>query len=164
MRPLLTVVIAVLVFGSVKGYMLFQDSLPKPPVIQTFARQAEGSFSVEIVLTFDAAADAFSLEPTSALVQFHGEDLLRSQEPLPAGAPIVIEDVANVVAGKNSFYVKISAADDSFNSQHAVRLRVMRDGQPLAEHTIWSRPGEPVEGVIDVDVLGQQQTSDPHEH
>jgi len=164
MRPLIALAIVVLVFGSVEAYMLFQDSLPVADVAESVVEHAGGKFSVELTLTFDAAPDGFALEPVSALVQFDGKDLFRSAERIAAGTSIVIDNVKDILAGKNDFYVKIVAADERFDLQHAVRLRVLRNGAPIAEHTLWSDPGEPVEGVVRVDVPAHVPVSHPHEH
>ena len=163
MRPLAAILLAVLILGSVKAYMLFERSLPPPMVVSTVQQSAAGKFSVDVTLTFDAAADEFALEPLSVVIELQGQELFRSREPVPADRPIVLEDVPRVVEGRNSFFLKVTPADSDFNSERAVRVRVLRDGEPVSEQTLWSEPGGVVEGIVNVDVQ-PTHVSELHQH
>jgi hypothetical protein len=171
MRPLYALAAAATILGVVAAYMKFQASVTRPPAT-VVERVAEGSFSVELTLTFDAAPDAFSLEGDSVLVTFRNRKLLARQDHVAAGTPIVIEDVQGIVAGdgrtgRNEFYVKATPAEDSgeteFAVSRAVRVRVLRDGQPVGDSTIWSAPGQPVEGVVTV-AVAPSATASEEEH
>lgn len=163
MRPLFAMLIPFVVFGSVRAYALFERSLPTPPVVSIVADEAAGKFSIDLTLTFDAAVDDFALEPVSAVVQLLGKDLLRSKEPHSAGTPILLEDIDGVVEGTNTFFVKVAPAENDFASQRAVRLRVLRDGRPVVDQTLWSARGDVVEGIVEV-LVPRHAASDPHEH
>lgn len=163
MRPILALLIPIVVFGCIRAYTVFERSLPTPQVVTIAPEQAAGTFAVDLTLTFDAAPDDFALEPLSVLVQLQGEELFRSTEDYQAGASILLEDVGGIVEGANSFFVKVAPAESNFTAQRAVRVRVLRDGQPIAEQTLWSRPGEAVEGEVQI-VVHKQTTSVPHEH
>ncbi len=67
MRPLLTIIIGAAIVGLVQAYMMFQASLPSTQPSQQIVPQAEGVFSVEVVLTFDAAGDSFSYTASEAV-------------------------------------------------------------------------------------------------
>jgi hypothetical protein len=163
MRPIAAILLAVLILGSVKAYTLFERSLPPPIDISTVQQSATGKFSVDVTLTFDAAADDFALEPLAVVIELQGHELFRSLEPVPAGRPIVVEEVPGVVEGRNSFFLKVTPTESDFTSQRAVRVRVLRDGMPIAEETLWSEPGAVVEGIVNVDVE-PAHASELHEH
>lgn len=163
MRPFAAILLAVLIFGSVKAYTLFENSLPSPVDPSRAPDRAAGRFSIDVTLTFDAAPDDFALEPHSVLIELQGRELFRSRERMPAGSPIVLEDVEGIVEGVNSFFVKVAPADSDFTSQRAVRVRVLRDGMPISAETLWSDPGAAVEGIVNVQVE-HTRSSAIHEH
>ena len=163
MRPLFALFIPLMVFGSVRAYTLFERSLPAPVVIAISPQQAEGQFTLDLTLTFDAAPDEFDLEPSSAVVQLQGRDIFRSKEPHQAATPIRLKNVEGVVEGINTFFVKVAPAKSDFTSQRAIRLRVLRDGEPVADHTLWSTPGEVVQGTVEV-LVPKHRVSEPHKH
>ena len=163
MRPLAAILLAVLILGSVKAYQLFESSLPAPVSVAQAQVSAAGQFSVDLTLTFDAGPDDFALAPLSALVELQGRELYRSRERIPEGRAIVVEDVAGVVEGVNSFFIKIAPAEADSTRQRAVRVRVLRDGVSIAEETLWSEPGAAVEGIVQVGVPPTRSDA-PHEH
>lgn len=169
-RPLLAAALVVGVLGVVKLYMQFVASVPFG-VYDTAERPAEGVFAVELTLTFDAGSDGFLLDETSpVVVDFRGRNLMEGRGPFRAGQPIIVSPVEGVVqsrdgrGGKNSFAVRIvpqpserdafalDADGASRPISHAVRLRILRDGVPVAEQTLWSEPGQPVQGVLTLTV------------
>lgn len=171
-RPLFACAIVLSILGSVALYAHFVESLPPLPRAGDVLEPAKGKFDVEITLTFDAQADsAFVLEPTSVLVSLGGKELINTSQTFRAGQPVVIQDVPNVKTGENEFWVEVHCGEtsdelsDAFslgnsNSSRnattpvarAVRVRVFRDGVPVAEQTLWSEPGQPVEGRMTVTV------------
>ncbi len=160
MRPLLALLIAALIVGVVQGYMWFQASLPRPELQRVEPAAAAGTFSLEITLTFDAQPDAF--EPTSLVVLHAGRELLRRDDRVPAGEGVKIE-IAELPVALNEFFVTASAGDEATPAARAVRVRVLRDGAPIAEQTLWSEPGEPVSGKVLVDVPADRREH-AHEH
>jgi hypothetical protein len=181
MRPLYALAAAVSILGVVAIYMKFQASVARPPAT-VVEQTATGSFDVELTLTFDAGPDAFSLGGDSLLVTFRNRKLLEKKDPIAAGAPITIRDVQGIVArqtsadgddaapatGRNEFYVKATPAEadlpaDAFSTDptgrqpaalvsRAARVRILRDGVSIGDSTLWSEPGQPVEGVVTVEV------------
>jgi hypothetical protein len=88
---------------------------------------------------------------------------LRVDEPISAGAPVVVEHVSGIVAGANEFFVEAQPGDDALGAAHALRVRVLRDGNPIAEQTLWSEPGLPVRGTVRIDIPSAV-TEDGHDH
>jgi hypothetical protein len=182
MRPFFALIVVLTTLGSVALYCYFVETLPARPSSEDVLLVAEGKFNVEITLTFDANADtAFVIDPTSVLVSLEGRNLINSSEAFTAGRPVIAEDVAAVKVGPNEFWVEVHAGDaadegrDSFSIgldetageekvavARAVRVRILRDGIPIAEQTLWSEPGEPVEGKVSVVVPADEIPSHDH--
>ncbi len=178
MRILFAVAVLVTIPGIVLAYLGFQASIPPPAPPVAIVQQAAGRFDLELTLTFDVAVDEFDLERRSLVVKLGPELLLESQESIKAGKPFILRDVQGVTAGKNTFFVKAGVAEapaepaDEFGGgfsldepaeaeppageapalYRAMRVRVLRDGAPIATETIWSEPGAAVEGVFELDV------------
>lgn len=182
-RPLLALLVAALMLGTVKLYMIVQASLPEHASGRQITRAAKGNFAIDVTLTFAARPDSFQFEtpgPT-VVVAFGAHELLRRTDSVPPGTPLVVENVPGVVEGRNEFFIEVFAGDVSFAAEnpsdatglatstaalaHAVRVRVLRNGEPLpgAEQTLWSDPGEPVRGAIVVDVP-RAADEEPIEH
>jgi hypothetical protein len=129
---------------------------PRPAaVIAAFEPTAAGIFTVEVTLTFAAGPDPFALDLDDApalVVSFRGRDLLRRTEEIPAGQPIRIESVEGLVAGANEFYVAATPTAQDAAVARAIRVRILRDGATVAEQSLWSAPGESVNGIVVVDV------------
>jgi hypothetical protein len=158
MRPLLALLLCLAILGIVGGYLRLSEELRQRTAQGQEAHHVEiaaGKFSVEVTLTFDAGgASAFALEPTeetSLLVLFQGRELIRSKEPVAAGAAVRVEDIQGIASGKNEFYLEAHPSDQAPPIAHAVRVRVLRDGHPIADETLWSEPGLPVRGTVRLD-------------
>jgi hypothetical protein len=177
MRPLLAVALVLLILGSVWGYLAFVSNVPLT-TYDTASREAEGVFTVEVTLTFDAALDAFTVDPKASPleVRLRGRNLIEGRDPFRGGVPIVISPVEGIVeghgnqAGRNDFTIyavpKPPEQDDfavdaaaAPQLAHAVRVRILRDGQPVADQTIWSDPGQPVQGNITLTVEPRSASS-----
>jgi hypothetical protein len=161
MRPLLAFAVVIVILGGLQLYMTF-----RPQARREAARaevQAAGQFAVEITLTFDAGPDEFALDVSDApslFVQLRGHDLLRRSDPIEAGSQINVESVDGIVVGANEFFVQATPQDTTANVARAVRVRILRDGQPLADDTLWAEPGDVVQGAVVVDVPAWAGTSD----
>jgi hypothetical protein len=157
-RPALALLVSLAILGSVGGYLKFARYAHErnaAPGAETNAR-AEGTFNVEVMLSFDAGVDsAFSLDPaksTAVRVRFRGSELLRVDQPVTAGTTLRVEDVEGIVSGANEFFIEAQPANQGFGAAHAARVRIFRNGHPIADSTLWSEPGLPVQGVVRVDV------------
>ncbi|MDZ4782317.1 MAG: hypothetical protein SGJ19_18890 [Planctomycetia bacterium] len=126
---------------------------------------AAGDFSVDVTLSFTAAErDPFavtvenSAKPPIVIVRLNGKELLSATEAPPAGELLKVDHVPGMAAGKNEFLVEADPPLAEANRAHAVRLRVLRDGQPIAEQTSWSEPGSRLVArfVLDVPADGRE--------
>ena len=168
MRPLLAIAVIAVALGSVKAYTSFVGSATGRDHGQFQETDAEGRFHLELTLSFDARGDAFN--PESVLLKLHGgRILLQIEEPVPAGRVLVVDPVEGIVVGTNEFYLKVATgeaesggesvfslpgdetSDESLpagDRSRAVRVRIFQDDQLVAEKTLWSEPGQAVEGII----------------
>ncbi len=162
MRPLLAICLSVLVLGTVQAYMWFVQSLPEGPGVQQISRPASQDHRLEIVATFDILPDAFSDESLTVLLL--GQPVFRSQQPIPAGTVIRVDQLPGLVQGDNEFYVRATAPYDEQEVPRAVRVRAFRGDQVLDDITLWVRAaGEPVEGTVRLRVEPEQAQPE-HEH
>lgn len=159
MRPFLALLLSLSILGAVGGYLRAARALQEREASQRESAEqqsAEGRFAVEVTLTFSAGGEnAFALEPTQStavLVRFRGRDVLRVDQPVAAGSPLRVDDVPEISAGANEFFVEAQPSAESLAAPHAVRVRVLRDDIPLADQVLWSDAGLPVRGTVRVDV------------
>ena len=149
MRPLSAIAVVILILGGVQFYMS-----QRPTVVRQVADeevQAGGDFSLDITLTFDAGPDAFALDVNDApslLVLFRGNELIRETELVSAGEVVTVEKIDNVVNGQNEFFVQATPADSDALLARALRIRILRDGQVISDSSLWSEPGETIQGTL----------------
>ena len=157
MRPLLAIFLVCVILGGMKLYMVWRDER-RPVAVQNVETTASGTYSLQITPTFDVqAGDPFALDPTDApsvLVLFRGKQLLRRTEPVAAGELILITPIHDMMQGGNEFYINLIPAEHDSDRGHAVHVRAFRDEHPIAETTLWSDPGQAVQGKIVVEILG----------
>lgn len=169
MRPLLALVIACCVIGGLAFYFETIQTDPIPIDFDEPVETVAGVFFIELTLTFDAGPDAFAFEVDSApsiLVLFKGEEILKQTEPVAAGTPIVVKPIEGIEPGLNEFFVEVSAQDQISIVTRAVRLRAFRDDNLIAEQSLWSEPGEPIQGTMTLDVEGDpnRESADDEDH
>ena len=172
MRPLLAIAVIIGALGSVRAYVSFVNSATGREHHQFQETAAEGRFHLDLTLTFDARGDVFN--PESILLSLHGDTpLLKIEEEVPAGTVLVVDPVEGIVVGENEFYLKVATgeaesggesvfslpgdetSDESLpagDRSRAVRVRIFQDDQLVAEKTLWSEPGQAVEGTITLHV------------
>ena len=163
MRPALAIAVTSLILGGLAFYMSARPSGAANVPVRDI-EIAAGRFDVELTLTFDVSPDEFSLDANTApslLVVMEGQELLRETSTLTSGYPIVVEDVQGIATGANEFFVRATPAGTSAQLVRGLRVRILRDGHPISEQSIWSDPGQPVEGIVRVNVTA---TLDMHDH
>ena len=169
MRPLLAILTTVLILGGLQGYFVLRERFG-PKAATSVERPAPGVYALEITLTFDAGPDPFALEAsdkTCLEVLFRNKTLLRRTERVAAGEKVLITPVEGIVAGedefrgRNEFLVKATPAEGSADMAYAARVRLLRDGVPIAEESLWSDSDGKVEGKLVAVVIDKAAT---HEH
>jgi len=165
MRLILTAVIWLVVLGGLNLFtgIRHQRATGEGPV---FA-EAEGAFTLEVSASFGGEKDPFALnigeEESHALrILLLGEEVFAGSE-FKANELFVIEDVEGLIEGRNEFFIEASPPSGAYNQVHALRLRVLRDGVPVDQYTLWSEPGERIAGACEID-LTVTERDDDHEH
>ncbi len=152
MRPLIAIMVAAVVLGTVQAFLSATATPGRATASQ--ATSATGLFTVDVTLTFDAGPDPFALrsdEAASLLVEFRGRTLLRETGPLSNGDIITLGPVPDVEVGQNEFYL-MAVPQPEKDVVHAVRVRILRDEELIAEQWLAAEPGQPVSGTLMVDV------------
>lgn len=146
-----------MILGGLSLFMSRREMVSAEAAIETVP--AAGKFSVDVTLSFTAAAvDPFAVATEAGgrapllKVRLNGQELLNAASAPPAGEPILIDDAAGVVVGTNEFLIEADPPLAEANRAHAVRLRVLRDGRPIAEKTAWSEPGARLVARFELDV------------
>ena len=164
-RPTLAIVVSTLILGGLYTYMSARnygtvqvDALPE--------LVAPGVFRLELMLTFPAERDPFAFdlenEPT-VLVTFRRKNIIRATDPVQAGTTLQVHPLEHVVegndelSGRNEFYFEILTGEDSKIARD-LRFRIFRDEQVVVDQTVWSDPGEPVRGTVNLVILAAPET------
>lgn len=150
MRPVLAVLAATFVLSIVAWFLRAGSATHSLPSRQT-PPLSTASYGVELTLTFEAGPHRFAADTDpgpSVLVEHLGQAVLRRDDVVPAGTPIMVQPISGIRQGKNSFFVRCSPSGLHDDQLRAVRLRIFRDGKPISTQSLWSEPGEPCEGLI----------------
>jgi len=175
MRHLLVLIIGAVILGGMQFYMLTVSSWGPAPG-QVIERPATGDFRIQLTLSVDAGNsnplnnDPFALDPTNtpALeVWFRGKLLLLRKAPISADEAIVI-DVKDFIEGdsplegRNNINIKMTPANLEALVSSAVRVQVFRDDRQLLDKTLWSEPGQPVQGEIVAEIHSEAEETHKH--
>ena len=145
MRLLVALCVWVVIVGGLALYMNVQETTHAGPAV--VEQRAAGTFTLEITPSFTAEPDPFALlldekiKPPALVVKLNGTEVVRKTDRVGAGKPLRVEAIAGMVTGANEFYVEASPPADQIGRASAVRVRVLRDDEPIAERTLWSEPG-----------------------
>ncbi|AFM26949.1 hypothetical protein [Desulfomonile tiedjei] len=145
MRPILAILVWILILGGVAGYLHTRED--KRAVAEFRPTAAAGHFTLEIVATTKLEPDPFALlahpddKPMSLIVKINGEQVLAKDDNQAQGTPLRLEDVQGLTEGQNELYVEANPPLESAGRAHAYRVTIKRDGETIAEETLWSEPG-----------------------
>lgn len=165
MRPAFAVIIWVVLIGGLTVYMQSRDTAAvgvtyKPP-------RAEGVFALQVTTTFAVEPDPFALrtgqtEASALLVKLNGSEILRRADRVQAGTPIRVEPVPGLIDGRNEFYLEANPPVGLANLSYAVRVQLFRDGQLVADRSLWSEPGSRIASSFQVSVTKVTKAKDDH--
>ncbi len=158
MRPFLVIAVWIVFVGGLTGYMHTRE---EASAVQEFRQTvAAGHFAVEVTASFAVEPDPFALnvetkkKKPALVLKVNGQEALSITERLDAGAPVVVEKVGGIVEGINELYVEANPPIESVGRVHAVRVRVLKDGRPLAQESLWSEPGNRIASTFKIKVGG----------
>jgi len=154
MRFVLVVCLWVIVIGGLRWY--YADRGPKNiPVREATASQVavEDVFRLVLTPTFAAEPDPFALKvgdeaAGGLVVRVNGRQVAVPADSLRQGEPLVVEQLAGIQPGSNEIFVEASPPLAASGRSQAIRVQVIRAGQPLAEATFWGESGARVVGSL----------------
>jgi hypothetical protein len=129
----------------------------------------EGIFGMDITLSFSAQPDAFEVrtnkieKPATLLVLLNGHEILRRDDKITAGIPILVRPIKGLGDGVNEIYVESRPPAGQAARAHAMRLRLFRDGKKLIEHTYWSEPFMNMSAALPIDLGTARKRKRNHE-
>jgi hypothetical protein len=169
MRPVLAICVWFVLLG---GLALFMHSKHERSGFRSFeSKPAAGGFSLEVTPTFAVEPDPFALrtgsteQPAALLVKVNGREVLRREDKVDEGAPLTVQNVSGMIEGPNELYLEANPPLAQANKAHAVRVKVARDGEQIADKTLWSEPGVKLAATFRVDVQPREEKrKDVHGH
>lgn len=160
MRPLIVVILAVLVLSGTKWLIDFNAAASagrQHGELQLI--QAPGETYIEVTMTFDVGPDEFALDLVDApslLVNMNGREVLLRTDSISAfESPIVVGPIEGVIVGINEFFVQASPSSLDELKPRAIRVRIIRDGNTMADKSIWPALGDIVQGTVSLEVKPQ---------
>ena len=155
-RFVFVAILWVVCVGGVALYMQARDAVrlagPAAPVAAP--QTAAAHYDLEVTLTFEAQADPFALtaeaaEPPVAVgVRLNNTNAVDVPEDLAPGVPWVLPDLDGVVFGTNELLIEATPPLDGVQARHAVRVRVLEQGNAIADQTFWSEGGAKITGTL----------------
>ena len=161
MRIIVVIIVWVVIVG---GLSLFMSSQDKSAGESSFTiHDAEDTYSLEIVTTFAVETDPFALQtddtdkPVALLVKVNGETVLKIEEDMESGESIVVDDISGLIVGRNEFYIEANPPLELSNVSHAIRLRVLKEQEILAEKSLWSEPGLKIADTLVLEIKEEME-------
>jgi hypothetical protein len=168
MRPVLAVAIWIVIIGGLAGYMQVREQARAVRTIE--AKEASGTFALEVTISFPLEPDPFALrsgaeQPAALILKLNGSEILRVNERVDARKPITLDPVPHLHVGPNEFYIEANPPVDSIDRPYAVRVRLMRDGQSAMDRSFWAEPGARIADAFAVEVQeARAKEEHPHAH
>ena len=154
MRPVITILIAVVLLAGIYAYTDFANRV-RPETVEYKADFSESKYAVRIDRTFDCMGNPDFGLPEALQLIFKEEKVVNRKDRVPAGETIEV-DLPNVEVGRNIIEVIAnlpsefamdfgetgSSGFDSFESKSdALQVVLMRDGNEIAKESFWVEPG-----------------------
>lgn len=168
-RILLAGAVWVAFAGGVAAYMHLRHA-PEGPrkAMADQPRAADRAYALELTLTFDAQPDPFALDagggdvPPVVSVRLNGVVVAALTETGGPGIPWHKDQIPGVAAGANELLIEASPPMGGPGARHAARIRLLTEGQPVADATFWSEAGAKITGTLPFEI--RQAEEDGHDH
>jgi hypothetical protein len=173
MRIFVTVIVWVVFIGGLTLYMKHRDSVDYLEDNFHEFKMVEKLYTLEVTPSFILESDPFALTidrqdspPALLVVRLGDHEILKVDDPLTISETFTVEPLDGLVVGENEIYVEASPSVDHFTTQNALRVRIIENGYPLAEKTIWSPPGAKVSGTFQFTLKTDNNnfSGDNHDH
>jgi len=171
MRIVAVFLVWILFLGGISFYMHARKQAAPVSARHSGLKISEGHYSLEISSTFDLQPDPFAVRRDdditrdSLLVRMGKEEILKISDPVEAGTLIRADPLEGIIVGYNELYIEAGPPIELSSESRAVRVRILRDGKPVFEKTIWSIPGWKAAGTVyfTADRPSEKETSHEHE-
>jgi hypothetical protein len=164
MRLAVAALIWVVLVGGLATYMAYRNQ--GAVTHSQMLVQARGAFAVEVTPTFDLEPDPFALQTNDSgtapalLLKINGTEVAKRSHRIQRGIPLVFERVPSLTQGSNEVYLEANPPLEEANRALAVRVRVLRDGQPIVERSFWSDMGSKISATFDVKIEPERGTEE----
>ena len=172
MRLAAVILVWVVILGGLALYMRTRQHLTPQENTGYVIQPAPGKFTLELTPTFEArgGVNDFALEPVEQaafVLSLGGKEIVSYAQTMPAGVPQEITwdtEQHPLVLEKNEFHIRTTTTPEDISMIHGMRLRLLRDGEEIDRHTLWSQPGRPVEGVFPIYLEGSAESEHADAH
>lgn len=169
MRFLLCLFVWIFLVGGLWAYTANRDaSLPEGPAQVAERKVLTGEYVLEITPGFSMEKDPFALvlddtpQPPGLEVRLNGQAILVDSGEIVRGKVIRITKGLAPTVGFNEFYVQASPPMSEIHLDHCIRVRLMENGVPVADRTIWGSRGAVVAGTVGFTLVSPKE--DAHGH
>ncbi len=162
-RLALVAAIWVLVMGGTALFLHLDAPGAGPRPLLPRPEAATGDHALEISTSFALARDPFALtvdadQGRALTVRLSGSIVLEA-DAMPSGGVLRIAPIPGLLAGVNEFHVLATPPVDPGGQsevRHALRLRLLRGAEVVAEQTFWAEQGAPVSGTLHMHLEQEQ--------
>jgi len=170
-RFILVALIWILCVGGVAFYMHARDADRETRTAGTAVapESAKARYKLELTLTFDAQPDPFALStddsqsPSVASVRINDTPAAVLTEGTAPGEPWVKEDIPGIVVGTNELFLEATPPLEDPGIRHGIRVRLLENGQTVADRTFWNEGGSKVTGTLRFEIA-PKKNEDDHDH
>lgn len=154
MRIFFATIVWVVFIGGLTLYMYHRDYADDLADSFQENKLVEKVYSLEVTPSFALESDPFALtmdrqkNSPVLLVRMGGHEILKVDDPLAIFETFTIKPLRGLLAGKNEIYIEANPSLNHSLTQNALRVRIIENGYPVAEKTIWSPPGAKVSGTF----------------
>ena len=169
MRFLLCIFIWIFFVGGLWAYTWQRDAgLPKGPAKVAPLETLTSDYVLEITPSFSIEKDPFALAVDDGAnasgldIRLNGTPLLVDTDRMSRGKVIQVTKGLVLTAGFNEFYVNAVPPISEAHLDHGLRIRLLENGAPVVDRTLWSSQGAVVAGSVSFHLTVQKE--DDHGH
>ena len=170
MRIFLATFLTIFILFGTYGYTKFTDSI-RHQTVEVLPEYDDSQWSLSIDRTCECVPDP-DLGTDALVVQFKGNDVVRSSKNIPPEQAVLIENLEGVEQGDNEILIEatlatLETANTSSRGPQAIRIRLRRGRKNFSEETIWieAEETELIESVhFYVPRQGSQDEVEAHDH
>jgi hypothetical protein len=154
MRVLVAVIVWVFFIGGLSLYINNRDFADYSPNNLFEFQQVEQVYALEVTPSFILESDPFALtmdiqnSSPALLIRLGEHELLNISAPVTTAETFKIEPLHSLIVGQNEIYVEATPPTNHFSTYNALRIRILKNGYPFEEKTLWSPPGTKVAGTF----------------